>query len=98
MKVYKTKKLPYPIVSGDDEGIREWAISVLGHHISQNDAHKSPEAFLVFERLVNSKFTQSPVEGIHEDLKRLDSRIRHIETNQNAQGLRNGQKANSRGR
>lgn len=90
MKILKNENFSYPIMEGNDEEFRDWAVSLLGNTISENGAYIPSEAFLVFERMVNSKFTQSPVEAIHEDLKTLNARINHIEASQGAVGLRDG--------
>ena len=97
LKTKKVKDLATPVVYGSDEEMRNWAISVMAQHIRASTDGTStysggtvqpkyntplpPEAYLVFERLLNAKFLETPVEALAHDLQTLNDRMRHIETN-----------------
>jgi len=84
LKTRKVKDLQTPVVYGTDEEMRNWAISVMAAHIkASNEVSFSlpPEAYLVFERLLQSKFLETPVEALTHDLKAINDRLRHLETN-----------------
>lgn len=46
-----------------------------------------PEAYLVFERLLQSKFLETPVEALIKDLQSINDRLRHLETNVGAKSF-----------
>ena len=91
LKAKKIKNLDMPIVYGSDEEMRNWAITILANDIK--DSPCPPEAYLVFERLLNAKFLETPVQAIHEDMKTLQSRISHLESNVEARQIYGTQKA-----
>lgn len=87
LKTKILKDTPTPIVYGSNEEVRDWAISVLAEHIRQSSSFDAkplpPEAYLTFERLVNSRFLDHPVKALAQDLESLNDRIKHLEASIN---------------
>jgi len=91
LKAKKIENIYNPVVYGSDEEMRNWAITVMANHIKDNPC--PPEAYLVFERLLNAKFLETPVQAIAADMKTLQSRIQHLESNVEARQIYGPQKA-----
>lgn len=85
LKSKKIKGLDSPVVYGSDDEMRNWAITVLANHITTTEIALPSQAYEVFERLINGKFTETPVKALARDLVDIDNRVNHLETNTGVQ-------------
>lgn len=85
MKIKKLKKLDFPVVTGTDKELLEWAISTVGNALSK--AYTSEKAFETFQNLIEKKLSQSPMVAIKQRMEELTTRITHLEAGQSAKEL-----------